>query len=140
MRIKPEAALQKQVIDTLMVLGYKVFETGKTRTKVRCTKCGAYSYATGYQGNTPGLQDLYIHSSHHLWGSKAVAIELKAAKGKASEIQQEIADAGYTTICRSTEEVLLVISRVEAELNNWTTVDKITRFVEANYGLFETKY
>ena len=140
MRIKPEAALQKQVIDTLMVLGYKVFETGKTRTKVRCTKCGAYSYATGYQGNTPGLPDLYIHTSHHLWGSKAVAIELKAAKGKASEIQQEIADAGYTTICRSTEEVLLVISRVEAELNNWTTVDKITRFVEANYGLFETKY
>jgi len=140
MRIKPEAALQKQVIDTLMVLGYKVFETGKTRTKVRCTKCGAYSYATGYQGNTPGLPDLYIHSSHHLWGSKAVAIELKAAKGKTSEVQQEIADAGYTTICRSIEEVLSVISRVEADLNNWTAVDKITRFMEANFGLFETKY
>lgn len=140
MRIKPEAALQKQVVDTLMVLGYKVFETGKTRTKVRCTKCGAYSYATGYQGNTPGLPDLYIHSSHHLWGSKAVAIELKAAKGKTSEVQQEIADAGYTTICRSIEEVLSVISRVEADLNNWTAVDKITRFIEANFGLFETKY
>ncbi len=140
MRIKPEAALQKQVVDTLMVLGYKVFETGKTRTKVRCTKCGAYSYATGYQGNTPGLPDLYIHSSHHLWGSKAVAIELKAAKGKTSEVQQEIADAGYTTICRSIEEVLSVISRVEADLNNWTAVDKITRFMEANFGLFETKY
>lgn len=140
MRIKPEAALQKQVVDTLMVLGYKVFETGKTRTKVRCTKCGAYSYATGYQGNTPGLPDLYIHSSHHLWGSKAVAIELKAAKGKTSEVQQEIADAGYTTICRSIEEVLVVISRVEADLNNWTAVDKITRFMEANFGLFETKY
>ena len=140
MRIKPEAALQKQVIDTLMVLGYKVFETGKTRTKVRCTKCGAYSYATGYQGNTPGLPDLYIHSSHHLWGSKAVAIELKAAKGKTSEVQQEIADAGYTTICRSIEEVLSVISRVEADLNNWTAIDKITRFMEANFGLFETKY
>lgn len=140
MRIKPEAALQKQVVDTLMVLGYKVFETGKTRTKVRCTKCGAYSYATGYQGNTPGLPDLYIHSSHHLWGSKAVAIELKAAKGKTSDVQQEIADAGYTTICRSIEEVLSVISRVEADLNNWTAVDKITRFMEANFGLFETKY
>ena len=140
MRIKPEASLQKQVVDTLMVLGYKVFETGKTRTKVRCTKCGAYSYATGYQGNTPGLPDLYIHSSHHLWGSKAVAIELKAAKGKTSEVQQEIADAGYTTICRSIEEVLSVISRVEADLNNWTAVDKITRFMEANFGLFETKY
>lgn len=140
MRIKPEAALQKQVVDTLMVLGYKVFETGKTRTKVRCTKCGAYSYATGYQGNTPGLPDLYIHSSHHLWGSKAVAIELKAAKGKTSEVQQEIADAGYTTICRSIEEVIAVISRVEADLNNWTAVDKITRFMEANFGLFETKY
>jgi hypothetical protein len=140
MRIKPEAALQKQVVDTLMMLGYKVFETGKTRTKVRCTKCGAYSYATGYQGNTPGLPDLYIHSSHHLWGSKAVAIELKAAKGKTSEVQQEIADAGYTTICRSIEEVLSVISRVEADLNNWTAVDKITRFMEANFGLFETKY
>lgn len=140
MRIKPEAALQKQVVDTLMVLGYKVFETGKTRTKVRCTKCGAYSYATGYQGNTPGLPDLYIHSSHHLWGSKAVAIELKAAKGKTSEVQQEIADAGYTTICRSIEEVLSVISRVEADLNNWTAIDKITRFMEANFGLFETKY
>lgn len=140
MRIKPEAALQKQVVDTLMVLGYKVFETGKTRTKVRCTKCGAYSYATGYQGNTPGLPDLYIHSSHHLWGSKAVAIELKAAKGKTSEVQQEIADAGYTTICRSIEEVIAVISRIEADLNNWTAVDKITRFMEANFGLFETKY
>lgn len=136
MRSKPEALLQKQVVDTLTLLGYKVFETGKTRTKVRCTKCGSYSYATGYQGNTPGLPDLYIHSSHHLWGSKAVAIELKAAKGKASDVQQEIADAGYTTICRSVREVIAVIMKVETDLNNWTTLDKISRFVEANNGLF----
>lgn len=135
MRSKPEALLQKQVVDTLTLLGYKVFETGKTRTKVRCTKCGSYSYATGYQGNTPGLPDLYIHSSHHLWGSKSVAIELKAAKGKASDVQQEIADAGYTTICRSVREVLAVIMKVETDLNNWTTLDKISRFVEANNGL-----
>jgi hypothetical protein len=140
MRTKPEALLQRQVVDALQILGYKVFETGKTRTKVRCTKCGAYSYATGYQGNTPGLPDLYIHSSHHLWGSKAVAIELKAVKGKTSDIQQEIADAGYTTICRSVREVLDVVIKVETDLNNWITLDRITRFREANDGLLEAKY
>ena len=132
MRNKPEALLQKQVIDMLVLLGYKVFETGKTRTKVRCNKCGSVTYATGYQGNTPGLPDLYIHSSNPLWKSRALSIELKAADGKASAVQQEIADAGYTTICRTPEEVLLVLFNVECKLENWSAVDRIGRFRKAN--------
>jgi hypothetical protein len=61
-------------------------------------------------------------------------------KGKASDIQQEIADAGYTTICRSVREVLDVVIKVETDLNNWITLDRITRFREANDGLLEAKY
>jgi hypothetical protein len=128
--MKPEAAFQKSVIDVLTLLGYKVFETGKSRSKVRCTKCGTYSYATGWQGNTPGLPDIYIHSKHRTWNSQAIAIELKTQKGVVSQVQKEIADAGYTTICRTLEEVLDIVMTKEAANENWTAFDKLRRFRE----------
>ena len=128
-RNSPEANLQRLVVDTLTLLGYRVFETGKSRSKVRCTKCGASSYATGWQGNTPGLPDLYIHSRSKGWKSMALAIELKAQKGVVSPIQQEIADLGMSTICWSLEDVLEVLMAVEEKNDNWMAVDKLVRFI-----------
>ena len=133
--MKPEAAFQKVVIDTLTLFGYKVFETGKSRSKVRCTKCGSYSYATGWQGNTPGLPDIYIHSKHRTWNSTALAIELKTEKGVVSQIQKDIADAGYTTICRSINEVIDVVLAKEAANENWTAYDRVRRFKDDNEKL-----
>ena len=133
--MKPEAAFQKSVIDVLTILGYRVFETGKSRSKVRCTKCGSYSYATGWQGNTPGLPDIYIHSKHRTWNSTALAIELKTEKGVVSQIQKDIADAGYTTICRSINEVIDVVLAKEAANENWTTYDRVRRFKDDNEKL-----
>lgn len=133
--MKPEAAFQKSVIDVLTILGYRVFETGKSRSKVRCTKCGSYSYATGWQGNTPGLPDIYIHSKHRTWNSTALAIELKTEKGVVSQIQKDIADAGYTTICRSINEVIDVVLAKEAANENWTAYDRVRRFKDDNEKL-----
>lgn len=133
--MKPEAAFQKSVIDVLTILGYRVFETGKSRSKVRCTKCGSYSYATGWQGNTPGLPDIYIHSKHRTWNSTALAIELKTEKGVVSQIQKDIADAGYTTICRSINEVIDVVLAKEATNENWTAYDRVRRFKDDNEKL-----
>lgn len=133
--MKPEAAFQKSVIDVLTILGYRVFETGKSRSKVRCTKCGTYSYATGWQGNTPGLPDIYIHSKHRTWNSTALAIELKTEKGVVSQIQKDIADAGYTTICRSIDEVIDVVLAKEAANENWTAYDRVRRFKDDNEKL-----
>ena len=133
--MKPEAAFQKSVIDVLTILGYRVFETGKSRSKVRCTKCGSYSYATGWQGNTPGLPDIYIHSKHRAWNSTALAIELKTEKGVVSQIQKDIAEAGYTTICRSIDEVIDVVLAKEAANENWTAYDRVRRFKDDNEKL-----
>lgn len=133
--MKPEAAFQKSVIDVLTILGYRVFETGKSRSKVRCTKCGSYSYATGWQGNTPGLPDIYIHSKHRTWNSTALAIELKTEKGVVSQIQKDISDAGYTTICRSINEVIDVVLAKEAANENWTAYDRVRRFKDDNEKL-----
>jgi len=133
--LKPEAAFQKSVIDVLTILGYRVFETGKSRSKVRCTKCGSYSYATGWQGNTPGLPDIYIHSKHRAWNSTALAIELKTEKGVVSQIQKDIAEAGYTTICRSINEVIDVVLAKEAANENWTAYDRVRRFKDDNEKL-----
>ena len=133
--MKPEAAFQKSVIDVLTILGYRVFETGKSRSKVRCTKCGSYSYATGWQGNTPGLPDIYIHSKHRTWNSTALAIELKTEKGVVSQIQKDIAEAGYTTICRSINEVIDVVLAKEAANENWTAYDRVRRFKDDNEKL-----
>jgi len=133
--LKPEAAFQKSVIDVLTILGYRVFETGKSRSKVRCTKCGSYSYATGWQGNTPGLPDIYIHSKHRTWNSTALAIELKTEKGVVSQIQKDIAEAGYTTICRSINEVIDVVLAKEATNENWTAYDRVRRFKDDNEKL-----
>ena len=133
--MKPEASFQKSVIDVLTILGYRVFETGKSRSKVRCTKCGSYSYATGWQGNTPGLPDIYIHSKHRTWNSTALAIELKTEKGVVSQIQKDIADAGYTTICRSINEVIDVVLAKEAANENWTAYDRVRRFKDDNEKL-----
>jgi hypothetical protein len=133
--LKPEAAFQKSVIDVLTILGYRVFETGKSRSKVRCTKCGTYSYATGWQGNTPGLPDIYIHSKHRTWNSTALAIELKTEKGVVSQIQKDIAEAGYTTICRSIDEVIDVVLAKEAANENWTAYDRVRRFKDDNEKL-----
>lgn len=125
-----EAGLQKQIRDSLTVLGYTVMETGKGRSRVQCTRCGNRSYATGWQGNTPGLPDLYIHRDG--WESVAVAVELKTDKGKPSDAQRWLASRGITTICRSLADVLRLLIIVERRWGNESHAVKLNSVLEVN--------
>ena len=130
-QLTSEKQLQTQVVYLLKLLGYTVMETGKSRSKQKCKACGAMSYATGWQGNTAGLPDLYIHSSK--WPTAlAVAIELKTQTGTVRKEQQELYEKGLSSICRSITCVLNALLRIETLLNNSEMIEKIERTKEVN--------
>jgi hypothetical protein len=126
-----EKDLQKQVLSVLINLGYHVFETGKARSLQKCKSCGSKQYATGWQGNTPGLPDLYIHSKQWHRGT-AVAIELKTEKGAVRDTQKTLNDLGYTFICRSVGCVLRSILSIEMQMNNDAKVDQLKKVIDIN--------
>jgi len=110
-RNTPENDLQNSVVNLLRSLGYTVMETGKARSKSRC-RCGAWVTASGWQGNTVGLPDLYIHRPS--WGALALPIEMKTPTGQVRPEQKALADAGVTIICRSVDDVVACVSQHEA--------------------------
>ncbi len=104
-------------------------ETGKGRSRVRCNACGASSYATGWQGNTPGLPDVYVHSDE--WAMPlAVALELKAEKGRPSEAQKELATRRLTVIVRSVKEALAIIQDAENKIGNEAKAKRLAGMIE----------
>ena len=126
-----EKDLQKQVLSVLINLGYHVFETGKARSLQKCKSCGSKQYATGWQGNTPGLPDLYIHSKQWHRGL-ALAIEPKTEKGAVRDTQKTLNDLGYTFICRSVGCVLRSILSIEMQMNNDAKVDQLKKVIDIN--------
>lgn len=100
-----EKCLQSEVVYHLIMLQYEVMETGKSRGKVDCGNCGHSAYATGWQGNTPGLPDLFIRGKHWPIGVW-LAIELKGSETPVTPAQRALCDRGGSYICRSWEEVL----------------------------------
>lgn len=126
-----ELAIQNQSVTLLQALGYVVMETGKSRSKQKCKTCGTYSYATGWQGNTVGLPDMYIHSTNWPRGV-AIAIEMKTEKGEIRPEQLKLAEQGLINICRSTSCVLQVIEKYEQSICNEMQVDRIRKIKEIN--------
>lgn len=127
----PEAQLQTLVRNTLAVLGYTVIETGKARRKVKCPKCWTWHYPTGWQGNTPGCPDLYIHAQH--WTAPiAVAVELKTKKGAVRTEQKCMAQQKMTVICRDLDSVLDTLIRYEEAYGSPTQVERLEKFIEKN--------
>lgn len=126
-RNTPENDLQNSVVNLLRSLGYTVMESGKGRSKSRC-RCGAWVVATGWQGNTVGLPDLYIHRES--WGNIALPIEMKTPTGQIRPAQKALADAGVTTICRSVEDVVTTVSHFEQRFGLDT--ESLRRFREIN--------
>lgn len=123
-----EKELQLQVVTALSALGYTVLETGKARSKNKCVKCGHSSYATGWQGNSAGLPDLYIHNT--AWQLPiGVGIELKTTKGAVRLKQQEFADMHITNICRSLNDVLANLQKIEALIGTDKSQSKLDRFI-----------
>jgi hypothetical protein len=100
-----EADIQASAVAILRQLGYVVMETGKG---IALRKAGI-----GWGGNTPSCPDLFI--GHPAWGNRWVAIECKRPGGAVRPGQQELADAGVTTICRSVAEILRVVEEEEFE-------------------------
>lgn len=125
--LKPEMQIQVAARNILIIHGYVVMESGKARSKVRCPVCKQQFYPGGWQGNTPGLPDLYIH--HPAWGGVALPIELKAPGGSVRREQQDLKKAGVIHICRSVEEVLKTVSQFEAQFG---LESNIKRFIERN--------
>jgi len=115
----------------LALLGYTIMETGKARSKTRCKRCGTEAYATGWQGNTPGLADLYVHSS---WWKVPIglAIEMKTSTGAVRDAQASLARQGMTVICRNLTDVLDVLISTETLLGNPEQVERIEKFKNAN--------
>lgn len=124
MRKNAESLLQQQVKTLLMSCGYTVIEVGKTRAKVKCNSCGAWSYPRGWQGNTLGAPDLYIH--HKQWHKVALGIELKTEKGAVRERQQELANDNLTTICRSLDDVIVAVMKIDEMFNIDSKLKKVT--------------
>jgi len=128
--IMSEAELQNHVYQSLALLGYTIVEIGKSRGKTKCNTCGSYSHATGWQGNTVGAPDIYIHASW--WASCAIGIELKTKKGTVRKQQQNLANQGMTTICRSLSDVLDVVILFERNLSHFAQAEKVSTFKEVN--------
>lgn len=126
-----EASLQRQIRELLTALGYTVMETGKGRSRVTCATCGARSYATGWQGNTPGLPDLYIHRRE--WANPvAVALELKAEGGRPTTTQAVLNDMGMTRIVRSASEALDALATIEMQWGYSLQTARIMAVMTAN--------
>ena len=135
-RTNPEAVLQSHLTGTLKVLGYTIMETGKSRSAVMCPHCKGRHYATGWQGNTVGLPDLYIHRTGWTLGM-AVALELKAPTGKVRPEQQQMADAGMSIIVRTLSDGLRHIRDVEERLGNTGQARRINQMLESSWLLEE---
>jgi hypothetical protein len=110
-----EGPLQCEVIDHLSILQYEVMETGKPRGGQTCGKCGNVLPHPGWQGNTPGLPDLFIRGKEWPVGVY-VAVELKGSSTPVREAQQALCDRGGSFICRSWEEVWTAVQYTEAQI------------------------
>lgn len=123
-RNRAEATLQQQVVHLLTTCGYTVMEIGKSRGKTRCVKCGNWSYSTGWQGNTVGAPDLYIH--HKQWSFCSIGIELKTEKGAVRKEQQQFSEQQLIVICRSIEDVVQQVLTIDKLFGNETKLEKLT--------------
>jgi hypothetical protein len=124
MRRKAESAFQLQVVTLLTACGYQVIEVGKSRGKTRCPKCLTYHHSTGWQGNTIGAPDIYVH--HKDWRFCSTGIELKTEKGAVRKQQQEFADKHITVICRSMEEVINHVLSIDQLFGCKTKLENVT--------------
>lgn len=114
---RSEADIQNAIRHMLATLGYTVLEVGKARRKVQCTRCRAWSYPTGWQGNTVGTPDLYVHAP---WWNMPVGIgfELKKPGGAVRKEQRNLANLHMTDIVHSEEEALEVVIKVERAIGS----------------------
>lgn len=129
--MQAESALQLLVKNTLGFLGYTVIETGKARRKVQCPRCKTMHYPTGWQGNTIGCPDLYVHCQH--WKMPiAIGIELKTTKGAVRKEQKALADQNMVIICRSVTEVVKTLLKYEQLFGEPTHCERLERYLERN--------
>jgi hypothetical protein len=129
-----EKELQNQIVCALRILGYTVLESGKGRSKTQCMNCKSWFYPKGWQGNTIGLPDLYVHNAS--WKVPfGVGIELKTEKGAVRKAQQELANESMTIICRSLDDVLAALMDAENILGTDTTKEKIKRFLNNEFRI-----
>lgn len=99
-----EKDLQAEVIQRLGFAGYEVMETGKPHGGQKCDKCGNVLRHPGWQGNTPGIPDLFIRGKQWPVGVW-LGVELKGSTTPISDDQQALCDRGGSYICWTWEEV-----------------------------------
>jgi len=116
---RSESERQREMVTWLAVNGYLVLETGKARRMVKCQDCGTSFYPTGWQGNTPGCPDLFVHGLHWpalMW----LGVDVKA--GHNAEIrpeQKRLMDQKAITIVTNLPELRrLIADREEHAFGN----------------------
>jgi len=83
---RSEAERQAEMVAWCAGNGYLALETGKARKRINCPDCNGWFYPRGWQGNTPGCPDLFIHGLHWpalMW----LGVDVKA--GHSAEVQPE---------------------------------------------------
>lgn len=112
-----EKDLQAQVVAALQGRGYEVLEVGKSRAGVKCSQCGTFTVATGWQGNTPGTPDLQIRGAAWPVGVW-LDVEMKGSGTPISDDQQRLCDRGGSYICWTWEEVWAAVVETDKRLNS----------------------
>jgi hypothetical protein len=107
-------------------------ETGKSRSAVRCPHCNGRHYATGWQGNTVGLPDIYIHRGGWPAGT-ALALELKTPKGAVRPEQQQLAEAGCSIIALTFSDALRCVRTFEEHLGNTSQVKRLDQMINSDW-------
>ncbi len=111
--LKPtESDIQATIVAALRQCGYIVMETGKSRAQVPCKTCGSKNYATGWQGNTPGIADVIV--SHVDWPKNVWhMLEIKKPGGKRRQEQIDLALYGASIFVESVYAALAEVCRFE---------------------------
>jgi hypothetical protein len=106
---RSEAERQKEMVAWCQANGYLVLETGKARKMVRCNTCGTVEYPRGWQGNTPGCPDLFVHGLHWpalLW----MGVDVKAgAKAEVQPEQKRLVDQNAIAIVTNLPEMVRLL-------------------------------
>lgn len=97
-RARPEAVLVGEIVAALEAEGVTVLRVGQGDVRKA--------------GNTTGTPDLFLFASGHYWAG----VEVKTKRGRLSEAQMALYEAGKTVVVRSVAEArALITPELEAE-------------------------
>ena len=136
---RTEKALQAQTRQVTAYLGYSSMETGLSRAPITCPCCShTWTQQGGKGANTKGCPDLIFYRQNHFPVSAAFLIEMKGDGTRVDPVQQALADAGRTQICRSIDGTVRALLAAEEAMDAYRLLperrEQIRRYLRINDG------